>query len=431
MGGKVQTVRAYKVALEPNDRQHASFSRHAGAARWAYNWGLATWNRLYQERKSIVAGTGEKIGKVTDAMDLHKRLNILKKSPIEEGGVPWMYNTSKCAPQEALRDLERAYKNTFTRLSEGKNGGFPKFKSKHKSRKSFRLTGSFIVKDGKIKLPVIGWVRLAERDYIPTDRAIKSATLSEKAGRWFVSILIEQEQEEAAHRPDGCIIGVDLGINALATCSDGTVYENPKALARVAKSIAKFSKRMARQEKGSNRRGKTKLKLARVHARASNVRVDALHKMTTEIVRTKRPSVIVLEDLSVAEMMKNRQLARSISDAAFGEARRQFEYKARWCGVEIVVAHRFFASTMRCSACGMVKPEMGLGERVFLCACCGFVAGRDENAAYNLRDYPRLDWKPTASSAESARGGDVRPRRLRSMGQTSLKREVDGRARLA
>ena len=428
--------RAYKVALDPNDVQNTAFARHAGAARWAYNWGLTTWKRLYEERKAVVTGTSEKIGKVTDAMDLHKRLNAIKKSPKEDGGVPWMYGTSKCAPQESLRDLERAYTNTFRRLSEGKKGGFPKYKSKHKSRKSFRLTGTILVKEDRVKLPVIGWVRLAERKYVPTDVPVKSVTVSEKAGRWFVSILVESGQTAVTMNPDGHIIGVDLGVNALATCSDGTVYENPKALNQVAEKIKSLSKRIARQEKGSNRRKKTKLKIARAHARASSIRTDALHKMTTSILKTKGLKTIVVEDLNVAGMVKNHRLARSVSDAAFGEARRQFTYKALWGGVELVFAHRFFPSTKRCSACGVIKDGMPLGERVFLCESCGFTAERDENASYNLRDYPSLDWKPkfTASSAGSARGGIVRPVRSPkgvSGRLISLKREVDSKVRQA
>lgn len=431
----MKVLRAYKVALDPNDKQGTAFSRHAGAARWAYNWGLTTWKRLYEERKVAIEGTDEKLGKITDAMDLHKRLNTIKGIPVEEGGVPWMYETSKCAPQESLRDLERAYTNTFRRLAEGKKGGFPKYKSKHKSRKSFRLTGTIVVENDRIKLPVIGWVRLAERKYIPVDVAIKSVTVSEKAGRWFASVFVEAEQMVSPN-PDGQVIGVDLGVNALATCSDGTVYENPKALNQVSEKIKSLSKRIARQEKGSNRRKKTKLKLARAHARASNIRTDAIHKMTTEIVRTKRPSVIVLEDLNVAGMVKNYCLARSVSDAAFGEARRQFTYKALWNGVKVVSAHRFFPSTKRCSACGVIKDEVPLGERVFSCEACGFTAGRDENASYNLRDYPSLDWEPkfTASSAGCARGGGVRPDRSlkgASVRQSSLKREVDSRAGVA
>jgi putative transposase len=419
----VKTQRAYKVALDLNDRQRTATLRHAGAARWAYNWGLSTWKRLYEEKKAATP-EGEKIGKVTDAMDLHRRLNAIKHVSVEDGGVPWMYEVSKCAPQEALRDLERAYRNTFQRLAEGKKGGFPRYKSKHTSRKSFRLTGAITVEGRRIRLPVIGWVRLAEQDYVPTDLPIKSVTVSEKAGRWFVSVLVEAEQTEAV-ASEGPIIGVDLGINSLATCSDGTVYENPKALNHEIGKIKRLSKRMARQQKTSNRRRKTKERLARAHARAANIRADTLHKMTTEIVKTKRPSVIVVEDLNVRGMIKNRRLAQSVSDAAFGEARRQFEYKARWNGVRLVVADRFYPSTKRCSCCGAVKTEMGLGERVFECESCGFTAGRDLNAAINLRDYPKFT---TASSAVplrgSARGGDVRPRSSRATGQTSSKREV-------
>lgn len=422
----MKIVRAYKIALDPNDRQRTAFIRHAGAARWAYNWGLSTWKRLYAERKTAIEGTGEKVGKITDAMDLHKRLNALKGLPSEDGGVPWMYEVSKCAPQEALRDLERAYKNTFQRLSEGKKGGFPRYKSKHRNRKSFRLTGSIAVENRRIRLPVIGWVRLAEQGYAPTDTPIKSVTVSEKAGRWFASVLVEVEQVESI-AADGPLIGIDLGINALATCSDGTVYENPRALNQEQEKIKRLSKRMTRQVKTSNRRRKTKERLARAHTRAANIRADALHKMTTEIVRTKRPSVIVLEDLNVRGMVKNRRLARSVSDAAFGETRRLFEYKCRWSGSELVVADRFYPSTKRCSCCGVVREEMGLGERVFVCESCGFAAGRDLNASFNLRDYPKLITASSAGRAGAARGGDVRPVRTSPNRQTSLKREVDSK----
>lgn len=419
----MKITRTYKVALDLNDRQRTAMLRHAGAARWAYNWGLSTWKRLYEERKAAVAETTEKVGKVTDAMDLHKRINVLKGLPLEEGGVPWMYEVSKCAPQEALRDLEKAYKNTFQRLSEGKKGGFPRFKSKHRDRKAFRLTGAIVVEHHRIRLPVVGWVRLAEHGYAPTNLPIRSVTVSEKAGRWFASVLVEVEQPEASAAPKGPAIGIDLGISALATCSDGTVYENPKALSGQLGTIKRLSKRMARQIKTSNRRRKTKERLARAHARAASIRADALHKMTSEVVKTKRPSVIVVEDLNVRGMVRNRRLARSVSDAAFGEIRRMLEYKCRWEGVGLVVADRFYPSTKRCSCCGVVKSEMDLVERVFACGPCGFTAGRDENASFNLRDYVLI----TASSAGSARGGDVRPGSRKASRQIPVKREVDGK----
>lgn len=421
----VKTHRAYKVELVLNNKQTSVLNNHAGAARWAYNWGLATWIRLYEERKSIVAGTSEKVGSVTSAIDLHKRLVQLKKIPIEDGGVPWLYDVSKCAPHEALRDLQRAYENTFARLAQGKKGGFPRFKSKHKSRKSFRLGGCFTVEPKRIRLPNIGWVKLAEVGYIPEDANIKSVTVSEKAGRWFVSVLTEVEQTEMAPNTDGPVLGIDLGINALATLSDGTVYENPRPLKKVLGAIKKLSKRMSRQQRGSNRRRKTKDRLAKVHARATNIRGDGIHKMTTEIVRTKRPSVIVLENLNVRGMMKNHKLAGSVADASFGEIRRQFQYKSVLSGVGLVLADRYYPSSKRCSGCGFVKGVMGLGERVFTCGSCGFTANRDYNASLNLRDYPSLI---TASSAGCARGGDVRPSNRKVMRQTSLKREVNGKS---
>lgn len=420
----MKTYRAYKVELVIGNKQTSVLNKHAGAARWTYNWGLSNWIRLYEERKSTVAGTTEKIGKVTSSWDLHKRLVQLKNLPFEDGGVPWLYDVSSRVMVYALDDLQRAYENTFARLAQGKKVGFPRFKSKHKSRKSFRLGGCFTVEPKRIRLPNIGWVKLAEVGYIPEDANIRSVTVSEKAGRWFVSVLTEVEQPAVAPNTDGPVLGIDLGINALATLSDGTVYENPRPLKKVLGAIKKLSKRMSRQQRGSNRRRKTKARLAKVHARAANIREDGIHKMTTEVVRTKRPSVIVLENLNVHGMMRNRSLAGSVADASFGEIRRQFQYKSVLSGGGLVLADRYYPSSKRCSGCGFVKGVMGLGERVFTCGSCGLTANRDYNASLNLRDYPSLI---TASSAGCARGGDVRPSNRKVMRQTSLKREVNSK----
>ena len=440
---------SYKTELNPNNKQRTALERHAGAARHVFNWGLATWQKLYAERKALCEISGEKIGFVTSFFDLQNRLVVLKKTPEDQGGKPWLYKVSKWAPQEALKNLEKAYKNTFSRLAEGKKGGFPKFKSKHKCRKSFTLGDPIKVKSDRIYLPKIGWVRLFERNYIPTTEGvvkINSVTISEKAGRWYVSALVQCEQKPESTNTSTLTIGIDIGINALATCSDGTVYANPKALNKHQSLIKRLSQRLNRQQKGSNRINKTKLRLAKVHAKIANIRNDSIHKMTTEVVKTKQPKRIVIEDLNVAGMVKNHKLAMSILDAAFGEIKRQIEYKAKssvGCGVEVVVVDRFFPSTKRCSSCGTCKESMDLSERIYNCTKCGLSLNRDLNAAYNLQDYPELGFKrkDTAGLAEAlssharplgqgkagtkgARGVDIRPDRIRSKRQFSVKREV-------
>jgi putative transposase len=200
--------------------------------------------------------------------------------------------------------------------------------------------------------------------------------------------------------PTGEIIGVDLGIKTLAVLSDGTVYQNPKHLENTQRKLTHLQRKLARQQKGSHRRVKTKAQIARVHAHISNRRADCIHKMTTEVVKTKRPLAIVIEDLNVSGMMKNHKLARAVSSASFSEIRRQFTYKCEWYGVQLVIVDRFYPSSKTCSRCGWVKPNLTLGDRVFRCEKCGHVQDRDLNAALNLK---------AVGTMVSARGGDVNP----------------------
>jgi len=205
--------RAYKVELDPTNKQRTAFSNHAGAARFAWNWGLAEWNRLYD------------LGERTDTMKLGKALNARKKAEF-----PWMYQVSKCAPQEALKDVEKAYKNFFGGLKVGRGTGKPRFKSKHRSRQSWRVSsGTMKVGSSWVWIPNVGKVRLKRKGYIPTDQRIRHMTISERAGRWYVSVSVQVEMPNPIPAT-GDVIGVDLGVKVLATCSDGTVYENPKAL---------------------------------------------------------------------------------------------------------------------------------------------------------------------------------------------------------
>lgn len=379
----MKITRGYKTELDLNKAQRTACLKHAGAARYAYNWGL----RRYQEE--YVAGR-----RAPSAISLHKEINALKQTDI-----PWMYDVSKCCAQEALRDLEKAFKNFFRKCHLKKMGqwkgklGYPKFKSKKKGIGSFRLTGAIHVTEKYVQLPRLGKLRMKEKGtkkhYIPTSGVkILSATVSEQAGRWFVSVQVEEEVANPV-QATGKPIGVDLGIKTLATCSDGFSAENPRALRNSLKKLKRLSRRHSRKVKGGKNRKKATHKLARLHARIAHIRSDALHKATSQIVaKTKpcdeRPAVIVIEDLNVSGMLKNRSLSRAIADVGLSEFRRQLEYKAEQSGSTIKVVSRWYPSSKTCSSCGWIDHDQTLSDRTFVCLDCGNVLDRDMNAAQNL-----------------------------------------------
>jgi putative transposase len=401
--GEMILVRAYKTQLDPNNRVRTLLLKHAGARRWAFNWGL---RRKIEEY--------EKTGKSPYAQALHRELNRLKKTDPEVGGVSWMYEVSKCAPQEALRDLDRAFANFFRRLKEGGKPGFPRFKSKKRGIGGFRLTGTIRVFERHIQLPRLGRIRLKERGYLPLDNPkvhIMSATVSEQAGRWYVSLQVEEEVE--AKKPPQAAGGVDVGIRTLATLSDGKTFDNPRALAGAERKLRRLQKSVSRKKKGSKNRRKVVRKLARAHARVANRRKNVLHGISCAIA--KRFGTVGMEDLNAEGMGRNRCLAKALKDAAFAELRRQVEYKTAWNGGRVVLADRFFPSSKRCSRCNVVKEHLELSERIFTCDSCGLEIDRDLNAALNLKDVAASD-----EETKNACGGDGRPR---TAGQSPGKQE--------
>jgi putative transposase len=374
----VKIFRAYKTELDPTCKQIERLLQHAGCARWAYNWGL---------RRKIDAYKAT--GKSPSAIDLHRELNTLKTKSVEDGGIPWMYESSKCAPQEALRNLDSAYKSFFRRCKSGaKQKGFPSFKSRKNGVGSFRLTGMVRASDNNVQLPSLGKLRLKERGYLPMEGVkVLSATVSESAGRWFVSLQVEQELPEPTPKSVH-VVGVDVGIKHLAVTSDGQTFANPRALGKAQRTLRIRQKAVSRKVKGSANRRKAVVRMARVHRRVANIRRDAIHKMTTTI--TKSASMIVIEDLNVSGMLKNRCLARALSDASLSEIHRQFAYKSKWCGSELLKADRFYPSSKRCSGCGEIKETLLLGEREYRCEKCGLVINRDLNASINLKMWPQV-----------------------------------------
>jgi putative transposase len=360
-------IKGFKTEIRPNNKQITMLRQHCGTARFAYNWGLSQRLKQYEETK-----------KSDNAIQQHKTLNKLKKTEFS-----WMYAVSKCAPQEALRDLDVAYKKFFREKK-----GFPNFKKKREGRGSFRLTGSIEIFTDKVKIPKIGFIRLKEKNYLPKIKP-SQITISEICGKWFVSFNTTVENKVEALSND--IIGIDLGINKLAVLSTGIIFKNPKSLNKGLKRLKHAQKSLSKKAKGSNNRKKAIRNVAKQHFKISNIRKDAIHKMTTLITKNK-VSKVVIEDLSVSNMIKNHKLAKSISDCSFYEIRRQLEYKLKEIGTELIIADRFFPSSKLCSNCNNKKDELNLSERTYICEKCGIEIDRDYNSSLNLRGY-------TASSA--------------------------------
>ena len=363
--------RAYKTELDLNHEQLTACKQHAGAARWAYNWGLV-------RRQEIYKTTGKSVW----AMELHRELNRLKKSELA-----WMYEVSKCAPQEGLRNLDSAFRHFFRRCHLKKEGqwkgkvGYPKLKSKKQGLGSFRLTGSIVIFPDAIQLPRLGCLRLKEHKYLPTSGVtILSATVSEEAEHWYVSVQVAQEREVPVNT--GPVVGVDLGLKALATLSDGTVIANPRHLKAKLKKLKRLHRRVSRRKKGGKNRRKAVQQLRKQYRKVRNQRQNTLHQVTTMLAKTK--SVIVLENLNVAGMLKNHHLAQAIGDVGWYEFRRQLTYKAAWYGSRIALADRWEPSSWTCSGCGWYDAHLTLKDRTFHCQQCGLVLDRDLNAARNL-----------------------------------------------
>jgi putative transposase len=399
----VVVVQAYRFALDPSPAQQRALVSHAGAARFAWNWGLARCRERYDAER-----------KWYSAVELHRMWNAEKKA---DPGLAWWRENSKCAYQEAFRDLDRAL-GEFIRSKNGqRNGkrlGFPRWKKRGRCKDSFRFsTGVMRCDRSAVTLPRLGRITTHEstrklgRRLENGSARILSATVSRTAQRWHVSFTVEVERDiPGRHARPGSAVGIDLGVKTLLTGVDdtGTVVnvDGPRPLRAALRKLKRAGRAHSRKASGSANRRKSAARLARIHARAANVRADALHKATTSLAR--RYQTVVIEDLNVAGMTRNRRLARALCDQGFGQARRMLEYKTRWNGGRLVLAGRFYPSTKTCSGCGAVKAKLSLSERTYRCERCGLVLDRDVNAARNLLHL-------AASGAEriTACGAAVRP----------------------
>ncbi len=390
----MKVKQAFRFELDPNQKTRMALAKHIGAARFAYNWGLARLKEALEQGRFPPS-----------AIQLHKEWNRWKRE-----NAPWWVEVSKCAPQEAFRDLEKALKA----WREGR-ANFPRFKRKKSlDDNKARLTGSIWVTPRHVKLPRIGKVRTKERTdkllaLLQAGKArILSATISREADRWFVSLtcVVERPDPEPreARNPED-IVGVDLGLESFITLSDGTKVEAPKPLKKAMRLLERRSRQLSRKQKFSQNFRKASLRLARLHRRVRNIRWDFLHKVTTWLAKTK--PVIVVEDLNVRGMSQNGNLSQAIYDASWGTFRRMLEYKCQWYGARLIVVPQDFPSTKTCSHCGEIGPPLPLSQRVFRCEACGLEIDRDWNAALNLWHYGLAHLtSPTGSSPGSNACGD-------------------------
>ena len=374
-------LEAVKVALDPSPTQERLLLSHAGAARFAFNVGLA------HVKEALDAGEKPE----WSFYSLRKWWNANKDAlAVGEDSVIWWAENSKEAYSSGLEALANALSNWMKSRKGARKGrkvGFPRFKAKDRATPRFAYTtGVFGLIEGDpkaLRLPRIGRVHCLEDVTARVgDARVLRMTVSQRAGRWYAALTVKRDDKPVTKPPWGGAVGVDLGIKTLATLSDGTVIENLHALAASERRLKRAQKALSRKVKGSNRRAKARAKVARLHARVADVRADAINKATTMIARTY--SVVCIEDLNVAGMMKNHRLARSVSDASLGEFRRQLEYKTARTGATLHVIDRWYPSSKTCSKCGRVKAKLSLNERVYRCDGCGLTMDRDLNAAVNI-----------------------------------------------
>jgi putative transposase len=413
-------IQAYRFALDPTPRQQRALASHCGAARYAYNWGLELVKTRLDERQ-----TDPSVVVPWKPFDLRREWDRTKREV-----APWWPENSKEAYKSGLEGLASALKNWSDSRSGRRTGrpvNFPRFKKKGRARDACRFTtGSLkVLPDRKhVQLPRIGVLKTHEstrklaRRLEQGSARIMAATITRTADRWFVSFTVEIQRHILGCNGRQTVIGVDVGVRHLAVLSNGAVIANPRALETARSKLRRLDRQLARRRPDSKGRKLTRQRLARVHMRAANLRRDAIQKLTTALATEY--GIVVVEQLNMAGMLRNRRLARVLADAGLADLRRQLTYKTTWYGSRLIVADRFYPSSKTCSTCGWVKAKLTPAERTFTCEACGLRIDRDLNAASNLANLAQ-HVAQSGWETQNARGADISPGRL---GRTALKREA-------
>jgi putative transposase len=379
----VKLRKVYRFRMRPTKAQEAGLYRMAGARRFIYNWALSRRKSYYAEH-----------GKGISARELSSELTALKSQP----ETLWLKEAHSQMLQQALKDLDRAFRNFFE-----KRGRFPRFRSRKAGYFTFRIPQRVRVEDGRVYVPKVGWVRIRQSRGV--EGTTKSATFKRDAtGHWYVALTTEFEIPDVEPPAPVNPVGVDLGLKDLFVLSDGERVPAPRFARRAERRLGRVQKDLSRKKPGSRRREKAKRRVARVHRKVSNQRSDFLHKLTTDL--TRKYDCICVEDLNTKGLAKTK-LSRSVLDAAFGEFLRQVEYKATWSFKRSIKVGRFFPSTKLCSGCGALNPNLTLVDRTWLCSSCGTQHDRDLNAARNILAEGMRVLAAGQTESQNARGEPV------------------------
>ena len=377
-------LKSFKTEINPTQEQKSTINRTIGTCRYVYNFYIAYNKELHDNGKKFMTGK---------SFSVWLNNEYIPNNPDKA----WIKDVYSKAVKKSIEDGCTAFTRFFKHQS-----AFPKFKKKGRSDVKM-----YFVKNNpkdcacerhRIKIPTLGWVRLKEKGYIPTTKdgwKIKSGTVSVKAGRYYVSVLVEVPETQAVDNNSNDGIGIDLGLKDLAILSNGKTYKNINKSAR----IKKLEKQLRRAQRCLSRKyenlkkgevtqraniQKQKLKVQKFHHKIDNIRTDYIKKIIAEIVKTK-PSYITIEDLNVSGMMKNRHLSKAVASQKFGEFRIRLKAKCDDNGIELRIADRFYPSSKLCHCCGRIRKDLKISDRIYRCAC-GYVEDRDFNASLNLRD---------------------------------------------
>lgn len=357
---------AYKYRIYPNKKQRELLAKHFGCARFVYNYFLNERKEFYLKNKEEIEAKRIKGG--LNYYDNAKELTQIKKEK------EWLREVNSQSLQASLKNLESAYRMFFR-----KTHNFPRFKSKF-AKQSFTIPQSLELESGKISI-----IKFREgikvKEHRQYEGKFRVATLSKnKSNKYFISIIVEKEVKTLKKLQTS--VGIDVGIKYLAVCSNRKVYENKKYLSKKEKKLKFFQRQLAKKKKSSKSRQIKRIKVAKLHEKIRNSRIDYIHKVSREIANENQ--VVVLEDLNVAGMLKNHKLAKSIGDVAWHEFRRQLEYKCKWGGRELIFIDRFFPSSKTCYHCNYINQNLKLKHRVWKCPQCNKELNRDLNASRNI-----------------------------------------------
>ena len=378
--------RSYKIEINPTQEQKTKIHQTIGVSRFIYNFYIARNKEIYEREGKFVSG-----------MDFSKWLNNEYIPNNQE--MKWIKEVSSKATKQAIMNGDKSFRDFFKKAK-----GFPKFKKKkNQDVKAYFPKNNktdWTIERHRVKIPTLGWVRLKEFGYIPTNSIVKSGTVSQKADRYYVSILVEETDIKISN-PNNAGVGIDLGIKEFAVCSDGIKFKNinkTSTVKKVEKKLKREQRKLSRKYESLKIRNKNIkegratrqniqkqiIKVQKLHQRLTNIRTDYINKIVSSIIKQK-PSYITIEDLNVKGMMKNKHLSKAIASQKFFEFKTKLMSKCKQNDVELRIVDRFYPSSKTCSNCGKIKKDLKLSDRIYKCDC-GFTIDRDLNASINLKN---------------------------------------------